>query len=302
MVNQLGINCTPIRNNVPSFGRKSKNDEQKALVKKDVAIDFGRKTSMKNCANQYWDGVVSPIKELISHPLVLGAAVATGLAVNKFAGKYKATIGLFSIASTVGLAGWNAAKGAYSLITAKTPQKREESFYDLGQATSFGVLASIPAPKVAKGNNIPGAENMNSFNALKACIKHIPTKISQIFNALKNGENIGEAMSAGIASTGAEAFSDHHHQILDLPDGPTFKHESKKEHFFSKMKDAAPEQVKSTLALVDYLKNDETGGLVVTAKATGIDGQLNKALQVADDYNNYEVINDADDYDIKEAV
>ncbi len=232
-------------------------------VFKKVANHFNG-INWKKAGHQYWQGFTSPIREMINHPAIMGAAVAGGFVLKKVVKDYP-RIGILSLAGTVGIAGYNVAKGAYNFVKADNATQKENSFYTLGQGSVYGALAVVPAKAVAKANKdiIPDAENLNHFKALVANLKQAPKAVIDIGKALLNGKGLDTALGAGAVATGTEAST-----AIDPPEVPINKDDSNMA-VFKKLQEGAPDQFQKLVDTARELAGDETGGLAVASNTQG---------------------------------
>lgn len=285
MVNNVALNCGSMRPEL-QFGKKINaklafgsekikepedgfEAEKKADGEEEIneqAAKPERKFSIKNAGSNFWQGVTSPIRQMIDNPKIAGAAVAGGFVLKKVVKDYP-RVGLFSLAGTVGIAAYNVGKGLYNLVKAETPKAKENSFYDIGQGTIYGTMALLPAPKIAKANGIKDAEHIGHIKALSKCLMETPKAAKEIVDAISKGKGLATALGAGITTAGTEALTGDGSGTIDPPDIHGEKNDNT--DVYKDLKEAAPQQLQQVAGAIANLSADETSGLSVASNTQG---------------------------------
>lgn len=264
MVESSALKCGPLRPVIPqtklSFGRdnsrQATDDIQPAdsFEKKvgcacegagceacqpkanaEAAAPKARKINFKKAKERFLEGVMSPVETILDKPVTSGTIVVGGFVLSKFVEANRLTkIAKYGILASAGVAVYNLGKGLVDFATAKTPEGKEDSFYDIGQGAVYGALAVLPAPKVAASENLVPAET-NYYNSFKACVLSVPDDIKFISSALKdffrtgNFSNLKAAFGPSASSAtvaGTEAVHGSADVGLEVPevggsDGPS---------------------------------------------------------------------------------
>lgn len=284
MVINTSLNCTPIRSDIknlhrfnarPAFGSDEAKDieepkdtvevnQQEDITQEEAPKKTDRRFNIKNAGKQFWQGVTSPIRAVIDNPAIAGAAVAGGFLLKNIVDKYP-RVGMFSLAGTLGIAGYNGAKGVYKFAKADDAKEKEQSFYDMGQGTIYATFATLPAKAVAKANKdiIPNAESLKTHQALWANLKNIPKAVKDIAKALMEGKGLGTALGAGAVSAGTEALPEP--GGADVSDIPITDPDNNVQ-VLKELAESSPEQYEQLLELARSLSEDTTGGFAVAAK------------------------------------
>ncbi len=159
--------------------------------KDDGKISFTEK--LKN----FGKGLIAPITNMFKSPknfLIGAATIAAGAGLIALTGGAAAPI---FIAAGVTLGTVQIGKGIYKASTAETDAEAKEAWQGIGTGT-FSVAASVAGAKsAAKAGGIQGSENMNAFQAVKACFKNVPSAIK---NSWTNAtSNIGNLVSTKLS-------------------------------------------------------------------------------------------------------
>lgn len=267
MLNTVQVNCQPIAKRTDlKFGDRQQQEKQ---VAENIASNEQQVTkpvekfSIKRARENFYEGLKSPFQQALDHPVATGVIAGIGLGIKKLAEKKQAyqKLGIVAMAITSSMAVYNVGKGLYDLATGKTPREKENSFYDMGQGTIYGVMAVAPAKNIAAANKLtePG-ENLNHLQAFKRCIvQGIPQTIKSLGQVTSRKVSIKEALSAPVA-LGTEAMSGHFTGGQSVSNAPQDLVTQGNVEFANDVQDVLPDSAKDLIAeakeVVDRLSND----------------------------------------------
>ncbi|OGI01452.1 MAG: hypothetical protein A2Y25_06345 [Candidatus Melainabacteria bacterium GWF2_37_15] len=188
---------------------KQVEQQKKPNVLKRVVNHF-KGMSWKNVKENFKDGLMSPISQILDHPIEAAGGLVIGGIAFKEVTKYIPKFPIFAVALTSAFGAFNIGKGAYKLAKAKDTETKEKSFYDVGKGTFYSAVSVVAANKVAvsqKFENI--TPKSNYFKPLLECWKRTIQSAKQAFTG-------DWKLAAGITTPGA--IDTINHEPANQPD------------------------------------------------------------------------------------
>ena len=151
---------------------------------KDIYDDG--KISAKKSLKHFFNGIISPIKMLVSSPknMIIGAGAIVSSAL--LCAAFPPLLPVM-VATGVATGSIQLLSGGYKALTAKTDKEAEQAWESIGSGTFSVGTSALGAKTSLKAAGIDKVDDLSFINATIKCFKEIPASISKSVKMAKNG-------------------------------------------------------------------------------------------------------------------